>query len=313
MAELKYNDDQIKKASWPLPENDQITSKIPTKSMDFKGNRYYYNKAEEDPKNRDYLMSVTTWLNVLSKGIGFNMWLGNATSFKDAMSYANERALIGNQVHAMCMWLIWGRSVDTSIGWFDADDNKIKPIPDESKLRLSAFIDFVDQYKPIPIATEISLYTNEKDKDQIMFPFAGTADQIMMIDGETWLIDIKTGAEYKKEQQLQLTAYKILYDHLYGGITGTIDQVACLYLTTRGKFRLKKYKFVPEAWNDLLRIGEYYFSDMRGGMPKVMEKEKLPIIYTLKEEEEDGIPKEGNIEDPKGRDSKTKTRKSKTI
>lgn len=303
MAEIKYSDDQIKKASWPLPENDQISSKIPTKSMDFKGNRYYYDKLEKEPEKRHYVMSVTTWLNCLSKGIGFNMWLGNATSYKDAMSYANERALIGNQVHAMCMWLIWGKSVDTSLGWYDADDSKIKPIPDESKLRLSAFIDFVDEYKPIPVATEISLYDPE-------FKWAGTADQIMMIDGETWLIDIKTGAEYPKEQQLQLTAYKLLYDHLYGDITGNIDQLACLYLTARGKFKLKKFKFVPEDWLNVIGIGEYYFSDMRGSMPKVKEKQELPTIYTLKEEEEDGIREETNIKDSERKNSNTKARKS---
>ena len=279
---VDYSEDQIKVASWPLPENDQIRSKIPTKSIDFKGNRYYYNKLEKDFKDQVYVMSVTTWLNCLSKGIGFNMWLGNATSYKDAMEYASFRALIGNQVHAMCMWLIWGKPVDTSIGWYDADDHKIKPIPDESKLRLSAFIDFVDEFKPIPIATEISLYDPE-------FDWAGTADQIMMIDGETWLIDIKTGAEYPKEQQLQLTAYKLLYDHLYGDITGPIDKLACLYLKKNGKYKLKKYKFMPDSWFDLISIGKYYFSDMRGTLPKVTEKKELPIIYTLKEEgEKDG-------------------------
>ena len=129
MAEIVYTQAQIKRASWPLPQNDQIESKIPTKSMDFKGNRYYYNKKEKDPNKRDYLMSVTTWLNCLSKGIGFNMWLGNANSYKDAMQYANERAMVGNMVHAMCMWLIWSVEVDTSNGFYDADDNKIKPSP----------------------------------------------------------------------------------------------------------------------------------------------------------------------------------------
>ena len=273
----KKINDKVLEASWPLPENDQISSAIPTKSMDFKGSRYYYNKLEEDLKKRVYVMSVTTWLNCVSKGIGFNMWLGNANSYKDAMSYANERAEIGNMVHAM-----WGKSVDTSHGWYNADEAKINPIPNESKLRLSAFIDFFDEYKPIPIATEISLYTDNKE-----YPYAGTADQIMMINGETWLVDIKTGAKYPKEQQLQLTAYKLLYDLLYGDITGCIDRVACLYLKKNGKYELKEYKFVPEEWNNLIEFGKYYFSDMRGTMPKVKEPEELPVIYTLKKEEEE--------------------------
>lgn len=285
MAEVTYKKQQIKRASWPLPANDKIESKIPTKSMDFKGNRYYYNKKEKALSKRDYLMSVTTWLNCLSKGIGFNKWLGDAVSYKAAMGYANERALIGNMVHAMCMYLIWGKEVDTSHGFYDSDDGRIKPVPDEAKLRLMAFINFVDDTKPIPIATEISLYNNAKDSEgNILFPYAGTADQIMIIDGETWLIDIKTGREYPKEQQLQLTAYKLLYDELYGDITGGIDKIGCLYLTTTGRFKLKPFKFVPKAWDDLIEIGKHYFSDMRGNLPVVREKTELPTIYTLKED-----------------------------
>ena len=288
MGDIVYTDSQIKKALWPLPQNDQIESKIPTKSMDFKGNRYYYNKKEKLPDNRDYLMSVTTWIGALSKGVGFDMWLGNAVSYQAAMEYANERALIGNMVHAMCMYLIWGKEVDTSNGFYDADDGRIKPVPDEAKKRLIAFIDFVDEHKPTPIATELSLYNNIKDKSgEFMFPYAGTADQIMMIDGKTWLIDIKTGKEWAKDQQLQLTAYKLLYDELYGDVTGPIDKLACLYLTKTGRFKLKTFNFVPEAWDDLIEIGKYHFSDMRGSMPKVRERKPLPTVYTLRENEKE--------------------------
>ena len=254
--------------------------------MDFKGNRYYYNKSEKVAKNRDYLMSVTTWIGALSKGVGFDMWLGNASSYKDAMQYANERAMVGNMVHAMCMWLIWGKEVDTSYGFYDDNTMRIKVVPEEAKRRLIAFIEFVDEYKPTPIATELSLYNNAKDENgDILFPYAGTADQIMMIDGETWLIDIKTGKEWPKDQQLQLTAYKMLYDGLYSDITGPIDKLACLYLTKTGKYKLKAFKFVPEAWDDLIEIGKYHFSDMRGTLPKVKEKEELPTKYSLKREE----------------------------
>ena len=171
----------------------------------------------------------------------------------------------------------------------------MKPVPNESKKRLAAFIDFVDDHKPVPIATEISLYSNEKDpnSDRYVYPYAGTADQVMMIDGKLWLIDIKTGAEYPKDQQLQLTAYKILYDELYGDITGEIDQLACLFLTKTGKYKLKKMKFVENAWNDLINMGYYCFSDMRGTMPKVKEPEELPVVYTLKENKNEGEDKDG--------------------
>ena len=160
----------------------------------------------------------------------------------------------------------------------------IKLIPDEAKLRLQGFIDFYHEYKPEPIATEISLYTTDRLEDgSLLYPWAGTADQIMKIKGKVWLIDIKTGKEYK-DHELQLTSYKILWDHIYGDELGKIDILACLYLNSKGKFKVKKYKFVPEAWFNLYEMFEYVIKDGKGNLPKIKEKKELPNIYSLIEE-----------------------------
>ena len=280
MDKIKYTDSQIKKASWPLPENEQIKSKTPTRTIDFKGNRYYTQKEIKPPKTADFIMSVTTWLNCASKGIGFHKWLGNSSNYDTAMKYANDRALIGTMTHALCMYMTWGNKVDTTTGFYDRDSEKIVPIPDEVKRRLSGYIDFFDEYKPVPIATELALFDP-------LFPYAGTMDQLMMIDGKLWQIDIKTGAEYPKTQRLQLTAYKILYDALYGDITGNIDVLACLFLKKNGKYKVAKHKFEPEAWNSLMDFGHYHFSDLTGKLPVVKLNDELPTVYTLKEDNKD--------------------------
>jgi hypothetical protein len=289
-----YTKEQLEKASYPdLLENNLVTSPIPLKRLDTKHGRTYYqrNVAVED---RTYIYSSTTIIdNVLDKGIGFKMWLGNAKSYEDAMEYANKRAEVGNITHALCMYLIWGEMVDCRDGFLNEDSlnttlgkRTIVPIPDEVKLRLQAFIDFCKEYKPKSIATEISLYTDDRLEDgSLLYPWAGTADNIMKIDGKLWLIDIKTGKEYKNHE-LQLTSYKILWDHLFANELGKIDEMACLYLNARGKFKLVKYKFVPEDWFTVYRLFEYNLKDKRGNMPKVVEKEPLPDIYTLREKKE---------------------------
>tara|TARA_Y100000593_G_scaffold95130_1_gene200445 strand:- start:14841 stop:15356 length:516 start_codon:yes stop_codon:yes gene_type:complete len=158
----------------------------------------------------------------------------------------------------------------------------IKQIPDEVKRRLTAFIEFCKEYKPRSIATEVSLYCDEVDEDgDLLFPFAGTADNVMEIDGKIWLIDIKTGKEYKQSHELQLTSYKILWDHIYGDEAGKIDKLACLYLTERGKFKLVEYKFVPLNWFNVYENFEYMLKDKRGNMPKIKEKEELPTKYSI--------------------------------
>ena len=282
----QITEEQILQASYVDPPQ-LITSKTPIKRLDTsKGRVYYQRRAKEE--DRVYIYSSTTVLsNTLTKGIGFDMWLGNALSYKDAMSYASERAFLGTMTHAMIMYLLWGETVDTDTGFYNEKTGEIEDVPDEVKLRLQGFIDFYKAMLPTPIATEISLYTDEVDKDgELLFPWAGTADQILkMPDGKIYLLDIKTGREYPRDHELQLTSYKLLWDHIYGEEHGKIDVVACLYLNSKGKYKLKKYKFVPYNWYNVYENFEYMIRDGRGSMPKIKEKPELPTKYTLKEEE----------------------------
>ena len=284
----QITEDKILQASYPDPPQ-LITSKTPVSRLDTPKGRVYY-KRDAKMDERVYIYSSTTILsNTLTKGIGFDMWLGNAVSYKDAMIYASERAFIGTMSHAMIMYLLWGEKVDTSTGFYNEETGEIAPVPDEVKLRLQGFIDFYKTMQPEPIATEISLYDSNLDEDgELQFPWAGTADQVLkMPDGKIWLVDIKTGKEYPHENTLQLTSYKLLWDHIYGEEHGEIDICACLYLNSKGKYNLKKYKFVPYNWYNVYENFEYMVRDGKGRMPVIIEKEKLPTIYSIKEGEEE--------------------------
>ena len=283
----KITEEQILQASYPDPPQ-LITSKIPIKRLNTSKGRVYYQR-NVDVDERVYIYSSTTVLsNTLTKGIGFDMWLGNAVSYKDAMIYANERAFLGTMTHAMIMYLLWGEVVDTSTGFYNEETGEIVPVPDEVKLRLQGYIEFYKTMLPEPIATEISLYCPDYDEDgELLFPWAGTADQILkMPDGKIMLVDIKTGKEHLKDHSLQLTSYKLLWDHLYGEEHGEIDIVACLYLNSKGKFKLKKYKYVPYNWYNVYENFQYMIQDGRGSMPKIEEKPELPTIYQIIEEGE---------------------------
>tara|TARA_Y100000593_G_scaffold95130_1_gene200446 strand:- start:15368 stop:15736 length:369 start_codon:yes stop_codon:yes gene_type:complete len=118
---VEYTEEQIQKASYPDLPNELITSKTPIKRLDTPHGRVYYGIDQEEGK-RTYIYSSTTILdNTLTKGIGFNMWLGNANSYKDAMEYGKERAEVGSITHALCMYLIWGYEIDTDNGFLIED------------------------------------------------------------------------------------------------------------------------------------------------------------------------------------------------
>ena len=278
-----YTEEQIEKASYPDIENTLITSKTPLSRLDTPHGRTYYQR-EGETENRTYLYSSTTILdNVLAKGIGFSMWLGNSLSYEAAMEYANKRASIGTCCHALCMYLIWGKTVDCTHGYFNEDSMRIESIPDEVKLRLQGFIDFCHDYEPESIATEIGLYTLDEIEDgELLYPWAGTADNVMKIKDKMYLIDIKTGKDYKHPHQLQLTSYKILWDHIYGEEHGKIDKMAGLYLNSKGKYKLVEYKFAMEEWFWIYEIFEYMLKDKRDNMPKIKIKEELPTKYSIK-------------------------------
>ena len=284
----QITEDQILKASYPDPPQ-LIISKTPISRIDSSKGRAYYERGVKE-SDRTYIYSSTTILsNTLTKGIGFDMWLGNSVSYEHAMEYAHKRAFLGTMCHALIMYLIWGEEVDTTTGFYNEEKGEIESIPNEIKLRLQGFIDFYKEMKPKPISTEISLYTDDVDEEgELLFPWAGTADQILkMPDGKLWLVDIKTGKEYPKDHELQLTSYKLLWDHIHGKEHGEIDVLACLYLNSRGKYKLKKYKFVPYNWYNVYENFEYMIRDGRGRMPKIEEKPELPTKYSIKGEEED--------------------------
>ena len=213
-----------------VQENNKVEPKYKVKRQDTGLGRVY---RWNDGESAADIYSVTTVLNVLDKGIGFHKWLGNSPSYGMAMEYGNQRAELGTMVHAFCSMLSWGMEVNTNNGW--EDRNFVKhPVPDEAKKRLLGFIDYFKDERPVMLASEIMLFNPKKMEGGLQYPFAGTADMVYVKPNdnkpEVVLCDIKTGKEYPKSHALQLTAYKLLWDSLYGDEQGNIDTLKCLYL-----------------------------------------------------------------------------------
>tara|TARA_Y100000593_G_scaffold92335_1_gene183598 strand:- start:11161 stop:12021 length:861 start_codon:yes stop_codon:yes gene_type:complete len=265
-----------------VQENNKVEPKYKVKRQDTPVGRVYrYN----DGADQADIYSVTTVMNVIDKGIGFHKWLGNSPSYELAMDYGNKRAELGTMVHAFCSMLSWGMDVNTANGW--EDRNFVKhSVPDEAKKRLLGFIDYFNTERPIMLASEIMLFNPKMMDNDLQYPFAGTADMIYLAAKDdkptVVLCDIKTGKEYPKQHALQLTAYKILWDSLYGDEQGNIDALKCLYLRDNGKYKLVEYPFVPEAFYDCVSMFEYMTTTMKTGKwPTIKDKVELPTVFSL--------------------------------
>ena len=206
-------------------------TKIPERRDDMNGRWYQYG----DKFKRSW---TTIAGEVLRKGIGWDKWLGNASSYREAMIYADERASLGSRLHTIFANMIWGAEITTA----GMEDEKIK--------RILEFQQFWLQAKPIPLATEYPMWSDE-------YPYAGTADLICDIVNakkvkEKWLIDWKTGAMYDLDFRYQLSAYKYLAEDVFNF---KIDRIGIVQFkgSHRGtcnkedkpKYNFKEYNVIP--------------------------------------------------------------------
>ena len=93
--------------------------------------------------------------------------------------------------------------------------------------------------------------------------YGGRFDLVVEMDGETWLLDAKTGRPYPVEHTLQLSAYRYATGIAIYGSDGTlmslrempyIDRTGCLYLREDGTYSLTEYPASKEAFEVFLGL-----------------------------------------------------------
>ena len=139
-----------------------------------------------------YYPSVTTILQYMPKNKFFESWLKDVGHNADLiMRRAGKQ---GTQVHEACEQLVLGKEVT----WMDDYGNaKYSQIVWEMILK---FADFWRTHKPELISAEDFVWSDEHK-------YAGTADLVVKMHGQIWLLDIKTSNSIHKSYDLQLSAY----------------------------------------------------------------------------------------------------------
>src|SRR6056300_1493106 len=139
-----------------------------------------------------YYPSVTTVLQYMPKNKFFDNWLKDVGHNADLIM--KKAADEGTAVHNAMEDLIAGKE----IVWMD-DYGNAKYNLTVWKMILKV-AEFLQTYKPEIIAVEEFTFS---DKHK----YAGTADLVCKIDGEMWLIDLKTSNNLHRSYDLQLSAY----------------------------------------------------------------------------------------------------------
>jgi hypothetical protein len=139
-----------------------------------------------------YFPSVTYILSYYPKGKQFENWLKSVG--EDADFVAQEAAERGTNVH---------RAIEKMLEGFEPtwiDESGFVNYSLDEWLMIVRFADFWNTYKPKLIKSEYHTFSNNHK-------FAGTIDLVIELNGELWVIDIKTSNSLHTVYELQTAAY----------------------------------------------------------------------------------------------------------
>jgi len=169
-----------------------------------------------------YYPSVTTILQYMPKNKFFESWLKDVGHNADLIM--RKAGKEGTQVHEACEKLVLVEEVE----WMDNYGNaRYSQLVWEMILK---FYDFWTTYKPELISTEDFVWSDEHR-------YAGRADLVVKMDGETWLLDIKTSNSLHKSYDLQLASYAKALEEAKGI---KIDRTGIIWLKAHTRSASKK-------------------------------------------------------------------------
>ena len=244
--------------------------------------RWYAKPSSNDinglPEYKFYPSS--TWIaGHYPKGIGFYKWLAEkgwdeAEALKIA---AGER---GSKVHQATQLLENGVEIRLDTLLFNPNTSEQEEISVEEWEAILSYADWFNVTKPQTLATELTVF-NEKEQ------YAGTIDRILRIDGQIWIIDIKTSKSIWEEQIMQISSYSNAdVDYKSLGITDEEWVTRKLAILQIG-YRLNKnrYKFTeqPDKFDMFLTAKKIWANENPNSKPKQIE---LPFAISIKKAEQ---------------------------
>jgi hypothetical protein len=180
-------------------------------------------------RNGNYYPSVTYVLSYYPKGKFFENWLKQVGFSADYI--VKKAAEEGTQVHELCEAYLNGEELK-----FLDDKGRPQYNPDVWQMFLR-FVEFWEEFKPTLIETEAHIFSD-------VLKVAGTCDLIVEINGELWLLDLKTSNQLQTVYELQTAVYGQCYEECFGK---KIDRYGILWLKS-SKRKASKGKMQGKGW-----------------------------------------------------------------
>ncbi len=154
-----------------------------------KGHTYFVKELDKE------VPSVTTILNIIAKGEGFNNWLKKQGDKADTL--LQEAGDFGSNIHNHLETI--GKGIPINL-------KALKP----RELRcVKTFLGWKEEFVDSFLKTEMEIYSIKEE-------FAGTMDALVKLkDGRIFLLDYKTSKYLYDTNHLQVVAYLKAYEEIY--------------------------------------------------------------------------------------------------
>lgn len=235
------------------------------KHLDTKHGRWY-ERAEGEVLT---VPGVTTVLDLFPKGEGYDIWLGNSTSYRDALTERDQAAARGTLVHE-------GISELLRTGKLEMVDWETRCIK-----QVHGFLRWWDTLKePLVIANECVVWSEE-------YGYAGTLDLVVATLDSFLVVDFKTGNSIYPSHYPQVEAYAEAF--LRGSVAGA-DILADERPVQSGILHLKSSTQKGWQWCPVERpihtFGAFLaclqlYHYLHGTEPQLSTKEELPTTVEL--------------------------------
>ena len=180
-------------------------------------------------RNGAFYPSITYVLQYYPKGKYFEDWLKQVGFSADHI--ARRASEEGTQVHEMIENYLNGKELN-----FLDDTGQPLYNPDVWQMFIR-FVDFWETHKPTLIETEVHLFS---DKLKV----AGTCDLIIELNGERWVLDLKTSNHLHTTYDLQTAVYAQCYMECF---EKKIDRCGVLWLKS-SKRKANPQKLSGKNW-----------------------------------------------------------------
>ena len=234
--------------------------------------RWYWKSVIDKtiPKATEVFVPSVTWItSFYPKGVAYFKWLANL-GWNEAEAAKQAAADKGSKVHKAIVDLIDGKDIPMDAKYVNPSTEQPEELTVEEWEALMSFRDWFVLTKPQVLARESVVFSDE-------YGYAGTIDIFCKIEGETWLIDFKTGQYIWPSSELQVSAYKHAFEK-------PIDKLGILQLGYRRNKNLFKLTEVEDQFSLFLAAKQIWAKETTGDAP--VQKD-LPLILSLKVEEKD--------------------------